>query len=201
MNNFLGGAKKPVIRREKVLVPTKNINSTGASPQPGARRPGAPANRFQLSATSTTTRHLQNPAQRAVASTRPLKRKSTTPQPSGPQWSDHEESDDDSSGIGGSDSDASRKRIKSSVSSIESTGPRRTLASETVREDGKAVKFVHASTLTSRDQESKFKNAFGRPDTMSVSLRYPSRSPLEKFQLKSPRSDEDYKPIDYQAHL
>jgi H3 lysine-79-specific histone-lysine N-methyltransferase len=196
MNNFLAGAKKPVIRREKVLVSANNANSTGVANQPGARRPGPPANRFQLSATSSS-RHLQNPAHRAVASTRAPKRKSATPQPSVHQWGDDSDgSDDDSSGIGGSDSDASRKRIKSSVSSVESTGPRRTLASETVREEGKAIRFVHASTLTSKDQESKFKNPFGGQDTISVSLRYPSRSPLEKFQLKSPRSDEDYKPMD-----
>lgn len=178
MNNFLGGAKKPVLRREKVLVPTKTMPSS-ASPRSGAR---APANRFQLSSTPSTSNQPRNPAQRAVASTRGVKRKSATPQPSGPQWSDDEGQDDDSSEIGGSDSDASRKRIKSSVSSVESTGPRRTLASETLREDGKAIKFVHASTLTSKDQESKYKNAFGRGDTTSVSLQYPSRSPKEKFQ-------------------
>lgn len=192
MNNFLGGAKKPVLRREKVLVPTKTMPSS-ASPRSGAR---APANRFQLSSTPSTSNQPRNPAQRAVASTRGVKRKSATPQPSGPQWSDDEGQDDDSSEIGGSDSDASRKRIKSSVSSVESTGPRRTLASETLREDGKAIKFVHASTLTSKDQESKYKNAFGRGDTTSVSLQYPSRSPKEKFQLKRPRSEEDYKPME-----
>ena len=190
MNNFFSGAKKPVVRREKVMVPTKPVNSNGASP-----RPGPPANRFQLS-TPTIGKQLKTPAQRAVASTRGVKRKSATPQPSGPQWSDDEGQDDDSSEIGGSDSDASRKRIKSSVSSIESTGPRRTLASETVREEGKAVKFVHASTLTSKDQESKFRNIFEGSETISVSLQYPSRSPREKFQLKSPKSDEDYKPTD-----
>jgi H3 lysine-79-specific histone-lysine N-methyltransferase len=199
MNSFnLGGAKKPVIRREKVLVPTNVPKSNGASPQLGSRRPGPPSNRFQLSATTTSTlsKQLKNPAQRAVASTRGVKRKSATPQPSGPLWSDDEGQDDDSSEIGGSDSDASRKRVKSSVSSVESNGPRRTLASETVREDGKAIKFVHASTLTSKDQESKFKNAFKRDSTTSVSLQYPSRSPSEKFQLKRPRSDEDYKPME-----
>jgi H3 lysine-79-specific histone-lysine N-methyltransferase len=188
MNNFLGGAKKPVIRREKVLVPTNVPKSNGASLQSSIRRPGPPANRFQLSATSTISKQPKNPAQRAVASTRGVKRKSATPQPSRPQWSDDDGRDEDSSEIGGSDSDASRKRIKSSVSSIESSGTRRTLASETVRED--------ASTLTSKDQENKFRNAFGRDETTTISLQYPSKSPSEKFQLKLPRSEEDYKPME-----
>jgi H3 lysine-79-specific histone-lysine N-methyltransferase len=196
MNSFnLGGAKKPVIRREKVLVPTNVPKTNSASSQLGSRRPGPPANRFQLSATTTSTlsKQLKNPAQRAVASTRGVKRKSATPQPSGPLWSDDEGQDDDSSEIGGSDSDASRKRVKSSVSSVESNGPRRTLASETVREEGKAIKFVHASTLTSKDQESKFKNAFKRDSTTTVSLQYPSRSPSEKFQLKRTKTTSLWK--------
>lgn len=111
-------------------------------------------------------------------------------------FSDDEGEDDNSSDLGASDSDASRKRIKSSVSSVESTGPRRTLASETVTEDGKSLRFVHASSLTSKEQETKYKNAFGRAETTTVALRYPSKSPLERFQLKLPKSSEDYKPIE-----
>lgn len=90
----------------------------------------------------------------------------------------------------------SRKRIKSSVSSMDSAGPKRTLASETVTEDGKSIKFVHAASLTSGDQDSKFINAWGRGETTTVSLHYPSKSPREKFELKHPKSSEDYKPLD-----
>ncbi|CAG8627027.1 7573_t:CDS:2, partial [Scutellospora calospora] len=139
MNNFLVAAKKPVLRREKVTVPAKTAASGGATPQTGARRPGPSANRFALTPSAFSKQQPKNIAQRAVAPSRGIKRKSATPQPAGPLFSDDDD-DDGSSEIGGSDSDASRKRIKSSVSSVESTGPRRTFASETVREDGKALK-------------------------------------------------------------
>lgn len=194
MNSFFGASsKKPVLRREKVAVPAKQPASNSASPQPGAQRRAPPGNRFQLSAT-TSSKPKNIAAQRALAPSRGVKRKSATPQPR-PMFSDDEDEDDNSSDVGGSDSDASRKRIKSSVSSVESTGPRRTLASETVTEDGKALKFVHASSLT-KAQENKFTNVFGRKETTTVSLHYPSKSPSERFQLKWPKSDEDYKPMD-----
>lgn len=203
MNSFFGAggnklpvnaSKKPVIRREKVMVATKPASSS-ASSQPPTRRPGPPANRFQLSGTPPASKPLKSTAQRAIDSSRGVKRKSATPQPERPLFSDDED-DDDSSEVGGSDSDASRKRIKSSVSSVESAGPKRTLASETVREDGKALKFIHAASLTSGDQEGKFKNLWGRDETTTVSLQYPSKSPMERFQLKRPKSDEDYKPLE-----
>ena len=194
MNNFLVAAKKPVLRREKVTVPVKTAPTGGASPQTGPRRPGPPANRFALTP-SGYSKQTKNIAQRAVAPSRGIKRKSATPQPAGPLFSDDED-DDGSSEIGGSDSDASRKRIKSSVSSVESTGPKRTFASETVREDGKALKFVHGYSLTSRGQEKKYRNVFGRDETTTVSLQYPSNSPMERFQLKWPKSDVDYKPME-----
>lgn len=204
MNNFFGAggnklpvtdSKKPVIRREKVLVPTKQPTSNSASPQPPGRRSGPPANRFQLSGTPTASKPLKSTAQRAIDSSRGVKRKSATPQPERPLFSDDED-EDDSSEVGGSDSDASRKRIKSSVSSVESAGPKRNLASETVREDGKSLKFVHAASLTSGDQVRKYKNLWDTSETKTVSLHYPSNSPLERFQLKIPKSEEDYKPLE-----
>jgi H3 lysine-79-specific histone-lysine N-methyltransferase len=194
MNNFLVAAKKPVLRREKVTVPVKTAPSGNASPQTGVRRPGPPANRFALTPNGFS-KQPKNIAQRAVAPSRGIKRKSATPQPAGPLFSDDDD-DDGSSEIGGSDSDASRKRIKSSVSSVESTGPKRTFASETVREDGKALTFVHGYSLTSRGQEKKYRNVFGRDETTTVSLQYPSNSPMERFQLKWPKSDVDYKPME-----
>lgn len=204
MNSFFGAGgnrpqlnvtKKPAIRREKVLVPTNKPASNSASPQPAARRPGPPANRFQLSGTASASKPLKSAAQRALAPSRGIKRKSATPQPERPLFSDDDD-DEGSSEVGGSDSDVSRKRIKSSVSSVDSAGPRRALASESVKEDGKSLKFVHAASLTSGDQESKFKNLWGRDEAVTVSLQYPSKSPMERFQLKRPKSDEDYKPLD-----
>lgn len=204
-NNKNATAKKPVIRKEVVHVPAKqllsNPSSASPSPQP-ARRPGPPKDRFQLSGTSglksrpaAPSKPLKSAAQRALAPSRGVKRRSATPQPQGPMFSDDE--DDDSSDIGGSDSDASRKRIKSSVSSIEDAGPRRTLASETVWKDGDEVSFIHAAELTSGDQESKFVRPWDGQETKVVRLQYPSRKETERFELKWPKGEsDDYKPME-----
>lgn len=108
-----------------------------------------------------------------------------------------DDEDDDSSDIGASDSDASRKRIKSSVSSIEDTGPRRTLASESVWKDGDVLHFVHAEELTSGDQESKFVRPWDGQETKVVRLRYPNTKESERFELKLPKGEsDDYKPME-----
>ena len=205
-SNKNSAAKKPVIRKEVVQVPAKKLvsNSASASPSPlpAARRAGPPKDRFQLSGTNglksrptAPSKPLKSTAQRALAPSRGVKRKSATPQPQGPMFSDDE--GDDSSDIAASDSDASRKRMKSSVSSIEDIGPRRTLASETVSRDGSPLSFIHASELTSGDQASKFVNPWDGQQTIVVRLKYPSRSNSERFELKWPKGEtDDYKPME-----
>lgn len=195
-------AKKPTVRRETVLVPVAKQQTT--TPRAAsASRPGPPKDRFKLSQTSKSR---PSPAQslsakkqiarRAVAGPRGVKRKSATPQPDGPLFSSDEE--DDSSDIGTSDSDVSRKRVKSSVSSIESSGPRRRLALSREDTDGKDLRFVHGADLTSGDEARYFRNPWDMDSFETIELQYPSKSQLERFELRWPKknTDDDYRPME-----
>ncbi|TKA36873.1 hypothetical protein B0A54_12715 [Friedmanniomyces endolithicus] len=196
-----GTANKPVVRKTTVQVP---VAQPGANPPP----PHAPAsgaiparrrdpNRFQLSQTSRTksksaaTNRPNAVSRRALDSVRGVKRKSATPDVN--QFSDE---DGDSSEVGTTDSEASRKRPKSSISSVDShSGSRRKLVSENAfREDSDPLSFIHGADATSA-YAAKFKNAFDYDDYSSVELLYPSRNGKERFDLKWPRTKDDYNPM------
>jgi H3 lysine-79-specific histone-lysine N-methyltransferase len=105
--------------------------------------------------------------------------------------------DDGSSDIGGSDSDASRKRLKSSPSSVESVGPRRHLLCEKAFAEEAVIDIVHGADATSGEYEKKFRNLWQDEDFETVTLQYPSLSQRERFELKHPvNAAEDYKPLD-----
>ncbi|EME47625.1 hypothetical protein DOTSEDRAFT_69543 [Dothistroma septosporum NZE10] len=183
-------ANQPVIRKSTVRVPVKSVPNT----RPQAARPDP--NRFKTALDRSGTKAAasqkpQNPARRALSATRGVKRKSATPQP---MFSDSE--DDSSSDVGGSDSDASRKRIKSSVSSLDD-GPRRTVICEEAFQDDTVFGIVHGADATSGSYSSKFKNPWQEEDFECVELQYPSKSKKEKFELKWPKNEkEDYKPME-----
>lgn len=193
-------AKKPTIRRETVLVPAKKSpNPNGVQkPTNAATRP--PTSRFQLSErpgvksrTMARPKKLQAPAQRAIAASRGLKRKSTTPD----RVVFSSESEDESSEIGASDSDVSRKRIKSSASSVESKGPKRNLVLEAAFEMTEPLDILHGADCTSGEQAGKFKNPWEQPSFETVELQYPSNSERERFELKWPKNEkDDYKPME-----
>ncbi|WPG99300.1 Hypothetical protein R9X50_00211300 [Acrodontium crateriforme] len=200
--NFTKPTKKVVIRREIVQIKPA---STALSGRP-AVRPGA-ASRYKL--TPTTKSHStpsSSPApkktspkktveKRAIANSRGTKRASDSP-----VFSSDEE---DSSDVGGSDSDASRKRIKSSVSSLDSHGgPRRIIFSKKAFEGGTAkLSFIHGADAIAGKQASKYENPWGLAETTTIELQYPSRSQRERFALKWPKGDRDeYKPFDDLVH-
>ncbi|QIW95299.1 hypothetical protein AMS68_000817 [Peltaster fructicola] len=197
------GAAKPTVRKETILVPVKSTSKTGLTARSSSSTPSTPqtppAKRSAQSATTkpkdSKEKTLQRPAQRAIANARGVKRKSATPQPEGPLFSDSENDDDGSSDIGASDSDVSRKRMKSSVSSLESIGPRRDIVLKET--DKSPLHLVHSADLTSGPYESKYQNPWDNNEEVTVKLQYPSRSSRERFQLKWPKQGSDeYKPFD-----
>ncbi|KAK5118929.1 hypothetical protein LTR62_000140 [Meristemomyces frigidus] len=191
--------KKPVIRKKTVLVPVSKTTTIGTKSAPTGT-PGRPRdrNRFTLTQTTTTSLIKQRPKtvpSRALASVRGVKRKSASP---GNQFSDESDGDNDSSDLGASDSDASRKRIKSSRSSVSSlSGPQRELVCPTAfQEDTKRLRIVHGADATSGKHESKYRNAWDHGNVQTCELQYPSRSRPEQFQLKSPVTSDDYRPME-----
>ncbi|KAK0776687.1 Nucleosomal histone H3-Lys79 methylase [Friedmanniomyces endolithicus] len=196
-----GNANKPVIRKTTVQVPVAEPAANSApthAPASGAipaRR--RDPNRFQLSQTSRTkskgaaTSRSNAVSRRALDSVRGVKRKSATPDVN--QFSDE---DGDSSEVGTTDSEASRKRPKSSISSVDShSGSRRKLVSDDAfREDSEPLSFIHGADATSA-YAAKFKNAFDDDDYSSVELVYPSRNGKERFDLKWPKTKDDYNPM------
>ena len=132
---------------------------------------------------------------RALASSRGVKRKSATPDV-------HFSSDDeegDSSDLATSDSDASRKRVKSSVSSVDSfAGPRRKILSEKAfRDYNGGHRFIHGAEATSGEYASLFKPPWDAELFRTVELQYPSRCARERFEIKWPRQEkDDYKPME-----
>lgn len=196
-------AKKPTIRRETVLVPTKKQPDPNGIQKPATSAARPPTNRFQLSETAGVKRKtpatvqkkkLQAPAQRAIAASRGVKRKSTTPDRV--IWSS--ESEDESSEVGASDSDVSRKRMKSSEpSSVDSKGPKRDIVLEAAFEETTALNILHGADCTSGDQIAKFKNPWEQESSETVELQYPSNSERERFELKWPKNEkDDYKPME-----
>ena len=138
------------------------------------------------------------PAKRAIAASKGRKRKSTTPDR--PAFSSDEE-DDDSSDIGASDSDASRKRVKSSVSSVDSsTGPQRPLVNDAAFDTSKEAEdlsIVHGADATSGEHASKFKNPWEQDEALTLELQYPTNSRRERFELKWPKNEkDDYRPME-----
>jgi [histone H3]-lysine79 N-trimethyltransferase len=193
---FNSNAKKPVIRRETVLVSVKNPTASG-SPKPQSSFAKPPANRFQLSnrasekPTTISKKSVKAPAvKKVVAESRGIKRKSTTPERV-------IFSEDESSENSDSDSDISRKRQKSSVSSTESLGPPRDLLlSSAFQEVPQELQILHGADATSGENATKFNNAFYAEDFSTVELQYPSNSPRERFELKWPKNEnDDYKPM------
>jgi len=185
--------KSSVVRKTTVRVAVSKPTT------PQAQRPpaGPDPNRFKAALNRTniksqSARKPPPPVQRALAPSRGVKRKSATPQP---VFSDDE--GDDSSDIGASDSDASRKRIKSSVSSVESLGPRRTIILAKAFQEDTKCHVIQGADATSGIYSSKFKNPWGDEDFRCVKLKYPSRSTKEKFELKWPKNEnDDYKPME-----
>ncbi|KAK4553936.1 Nucleosomal histone H3-Lys79 methylase [Recurvomyces mirabilis] len=194
---FSSNAKKPVIKKKTVLVPLSKTPTLTPKPSNGtaAARPRDP-NRFALS--STAASRLKRPSKtvsaRALASARGVKRKSASP---GNQFSDESDGDNDSSDIGASDSDASRKRIKSSRSSVSSlSGPRRDLVLPAAfGQDAKKLKLIHGADATSGRYQTKYKNAWAEV-AKTCELQYPSKFPPERFQLKLPTTSDDYRPME-----
>ena len=189
-----GNAKKPMIRRETVRVPVKPQTSNGVQ-KPASTVARPPANRFKLSdrpgaKTSPAAKKSQAPVQRVAKESRALKRKSMTPERV--QFSSDDESDSSAS-----DSEASRKRMKSSVSSVESTGPRRNLVlNAAFGSESEPLSFLNGADATSGEYATKFNNAFYQEEFATLKLQYPTNSPRERFELKWPKNEnEDYKPM------
>lgn len=183
-------AKQPVIRKKVVQVPIK------ATAPPSSKPPARPhdPDRWKPSG-GATAKKPTNPAQRALSAARGIKRKkSVTPQRA--LFSSDDE-DDGSSDIGGSDSDASRKRIKSSVSSVDDSAPHRRLTCTSAFGEPVRIDFIHGADATSGEYAKKFKNPWEDDEFESTELQYPSRCQRERFELKFPRHEsEDYKPWD-----
>ena len=180
-------ANAPVVRKTIVRKP---VTQTVRTVQSNGTTQSAPVrvhdpNRFKPTGAATIRTKPANPAKRAVANSRGVKRKSATPDRH--IWSDDE---GDSSDIGGSDSDVSRKRIKSSVSSVDSHGPRRPLLSAKSFTAGATLDIVHGADATSGRYAENFKNPWGEKDFETCKLQYPSRGPREKFQLKRPKTEK-----------
>lgn len=187
------GANQPVIRRKTVQVPIKRAVGGVGAPV----RQHDP-NRFQPTSTSArpspAVKAPQNPAKRAVLSSRGVKRKSVTPQRV--IWSD-DESDQDSSDIGGSDSDASRKRLKSTLSSRSSLGPKRPVLSEVSFKPNRRFDIIHGADATSGEFAHKFRCPWEDEVFEVCELQYPSHGQRERFELKAPKNlKEDYQPMD-----
>nr|POF13997.1 histone-lysine n-methyltransferase, h3 lysine-79 specific [Quercus suber] len=191
------GVKKLTVRTEKTRVKVV----PGATSRPVTAAPPRPAgSRFQLTPT-VTTKAL--PAQRSLKKTvedRSIgisRKRKGTPQLNAPLFSDDE--GDDSSEIATSDSDGPRKRVKSSVSSLESdAGPRRQLVLDTAFEEPeKPLKFVDSAYLTSGKHAAKYVIPWKYEEPTTVRLQYPSKTRREKFELKLRKdgSENEYRPM------
>lgn len=196
--NFSFQKPKVVKQTVQVVRPTDR-----ARPGSGDAQRAAPSNRFQLSKRPIAKPSVaqQKPsktvAKRALGGSRGLKRKSRTPDRV--EFSDEEDDGGSSSDVGGSDSDASRKRYKSSVSSVDSvSGPRRKILSERAfQEEREPLHYIHGADATSGTHAHKFKIPWEEDDFATVELQYPSRHQRERFELKWPKNDkDDYKPME-----
>lgn len=205
-SNRNAGTKKPTIRRETVRIEQKKPASAPNQPTTTTRQP--PPNRFKLLQRSNArpsaipTKRVKTetpePAKRAIAAARGKKRKSETPDRAA--FSSDEE-DDGSSDLGASDSDVSRKRVKSSVSSIDSPiGPCRKLLDEAafdLSSEPAELDIVHGAHATSGKNAAKFKAPWDQNEVYTVELQYPTNSKRERFELKWPKNEkDDYRPME-----
>lgn len=174
------GAPKPPPSKSKATptAPVRHMPPKTKSKAPPAEKPQP----------STQTQ-----AQKLIVASRGLKRKSTTPERI--QFSSDEDDDSDDP-FGNSDSDAPRKRAKSSVSSVDSPVPTRKLVREAAFGHEKHnVECMHGADATSGVYAAKFKNPWGADDFSVVELQYPSNTVREKFELKWPKNEkDDYRP-------
>ncbi|KAK5113742.1 hypothetical protein LTR85_010759 [Meristemomyces frigidus] len=193
-----GAAKKPTVTRRTVQI-VKPL-STAPTQRPAGAVSARPrdTSRFKLSAAphAPSASRGKTVAKRAI-DPRGTKRKSQTPDRI--EFSD-EEDGASSSDIGGSDSDAfSRKRVKSSVSSLGSSrGPRRkVLAEKAFQRDAEPPRYIHGADATSGAYAAKYKNPWEERDFVTVKLQYPSKSSRERFELKWPKNEQDdYRPME-----
>ena len=196
-------AKHPVIRKTTVRIPVSSTVRVDGKPPTStpSTRPRDP-NRFKLSGRPTSVVSSSGsskkppppkPVQKTLSGARGLKRKSVTPQPALFSSDD----DDESSDGGGSDSDVSRKRIKTSVSSLDSSSPRRPVLAETSFQDDAEFHIIHGADATSGAHAVQYKNPWGEDGFECVELQYPSSSRKEKFELKWPKNEkDDYRPME-----
>lgn len=190
-------ATGPKVRKTTVRVAKpstvrpSSIHANGSAQHAPAR--AHDPNRFKPSAAPSRTNKLAHPAKRAVlTSTRGVKRKGATPQPA---WSSEE--DELCSDVETSDSDVSRKRVKSSVSTVDRDGPPRPLTANESFAEGSKLNIVHGARATSGEYARKYKHPWNDPDFRSCELRYPNKSQTEAFELKWPKNErEDYKPME-----
>lgn len=188
-NNASTGPKKTVVRKT-VQIPVKNVS------KPASGRPAPPSRSYQPSVRSGTKATLSGASSRfkPQSAGSSLKRKAfrqATPQQG-------LSSDDDSSGgEDASDSDFSRKRIKSSVSSVDS-GRRISIALDKAKANNGVFGMVQGVDLTTGAQASKFRPPWDEEHVTAVELQYPSHSRRERFELVFPlgNKSDDYKPFE-----
>ncbi len=192
-------AKKPVVHREVRPVTVARKPAQNGISKPTAQRPAAPSDRFKLpqragaKASTSFPKKVEGQAKKLV---RNLKRKSATPEL---HFSSDEGSSSSSDGSGDGGSDApTRKRLKSSVSSMESSGPSRNLVKEAAfGKEMVEVQCLYGADATSGEQKAKFKNPWGAEQFETVELQYPSNTARERFELKWPKNQkDDYKPME-----
>ena len=206
-NGNPSGAKKPVIRREKVKVPVDQ--RTHAGNQNTAPSPKASSNRFQLSQRSDTKTLRSSasrtddrpkeakpldPARRALGIKHGVKRKSATPD--GPMFS----SDESDAATDAFEPTVTQKRPKRDSHAVEGSGSRRLLVLQSAFEQGEGSAeslFIHGADVTSGEYANKFHSPWDDEDVSVVELQYPTVGPPERFELKSPKnSADDYRPLE-----
>ncbi|KAF2718899.1 DOT1-domain-containing protein [Polychaeton citri CBS 116435] len=202
--NNAGNAKKPVVTTRTVHVPIlgkhqgavrSHAQKQASSTKKPIPRPPPASERFKPSSIAKTESRPISPAQRALQGTRVTKRKSATPEY-------HLSSDDDSESDApsASSSDAPRKRIKSSMSSAASSlGPKRKVVLSSKAAPLGKRDFIHGAQLTASDGEDghKYKSPWQDQMFLTCELQYPTNSPRERFELKTPKNEaDDYQPME-----
>lgn len=198
MFNPKSGGKKPVIRKETVIVPVKKQLSNGTHRTPTTTA-ATPANRFKLSQKphksngTTKSPTLRAPVQKAIVKVQGIKRKSNTPDRA--LFSSEDEDDEEDSSKDGLD--GPQKRIKTNDALTQGTGPARQLVDETAFGEENALDIIHGADCTSGEYASKYRPPWDHDSFETLQLQYPSNSARERFELKWPRNEkEDYKPME-----
>ncbi|KAF2225749.1 S-adenosyl-L-methionine-dependent methyltransferase [Elsinoe ampelina] len=190
---------KSVLRKVSVASTSSN-KSTKSSSAPPAVEPRKKSTQLPLPAQPSklsrpsTLQHRNAVATKVGNSTskqalvrKAVKRKAVTPPP---QWDD---SSSDSEGDSEVSFDSTRKRIRSSASSVD---PSRTLVDRTNSWTAPTEDFplAHAADLVSSDP--KFLPAFREEVATEVELQYPSNSKRERFYLANSTESDGYKSIE-----